>query len=119
MTKGGTPLSLDYSVILTQDGTAERHLVSQHDQAHDAIHTAKRRGHRLKTGERSAWIEVRDSTMLVGALRVTPEEIVWLWSEDTLDVHADILAERRGRPPALQVGPLEAIGQDPSNPYDQ
>ena len=118
-------MSLDYSVILTQDGTAGHHLVSQHDQVHDAIHCAKRRGHRLKAGERSAWIEVREvdergpDGMLVGALRITPEEIVWLWSEATLDDHADILEERRGRPPALQVGPLEAIGQDPSNPYDQ
>lgn len=113
-------MSLDYSVILTQDGTAGHHLVSQHDQVHDAIHTARRRGQRLKSGERSAWIEVReDGTMLVGALRVTPEELVWLWSETTLDCHADILEERRGRPPALQVGPLEAMGQDPSNPYDQ
>lgn len=125
MTKGVTPLALDYSVILTQDGTAERHTVSQHDQVHDAIHSAKRRGHRLKIGERSAWIEVRevdergpDGTRLVGALRVTPEEIVWLWSEATLDGYADILAVLRDRH-SLQVGPLEAPGQDPSNPYDQ
>lgn len=117
-------MSLDYSVILTQDGTDKRHIVSQHDQVHDAIHSAKRRAHRLKAGERSAWIEVRevdergpDGTM-VGALRVTPEEIVWLWSEATLNDHADILAVLRDRH-SLQVGPLEAPGQDLSNPYDQ